>query len=67
MDDVSATSNTGAMLGLLTSLIPSAGRDSVGPLADRQLVSCRSIATVPKKEKRENHHGTCHRFDVSVT
>lgn len=54
MEDVSATSNTGAMLGLLISLIPSVGRDSVGPLADRQLVSCKSIATVPETMKHEH-------------
>lgn len=54
IDDVSATSKTGAMLGLLSSLPPSEGRASVGPLAALQLVSCKSIATVPNTVKQEN-------------
>lgn len=54
MEDVSATSKTGAMLGLLVSLIPSVGRDRVGPLVDRQLVSCKSMATVPKTTQHEH-------------
>lgn len=59
MDDVSATSRTGAMLGLLTSLTPSTGRARVGPLAGRQLVSCKSIATVPGATRQESRQGAC--------
>ena len=54
IDDVSATSKTGAMLGLLNSLPPSEGRAKVGPLDALQLVSCKSIATVPNTIKHKN-------------
>lgn len=56
---MSAISKTGAMLGLRPVLPDSEGRDRVRPLEDLQLVSCKSIATVPvgtgEAEKSHNN------------
>lgn len=70
IDDESATSKTGAILGLLNSLFPSEGRVRVGPLAALQLVSCKSIATVPKTIKQKDPLGhfyyLCHNNHLVV-